>query len=139
MVLAFGSAGAAESDVPDPKAHSAKAPGEQWPMEKILTLGYDEILALWGKSPAVLMRELNGHYTGLVPNATDPKRKTATDGYMFNENSVRGYWLGKAYKPHDDKRGEGYNVGAFPAARWSVICDSPPRWAPRSSTVSPRS
>ena len=60
-------------------------------------------------APAVEMSELNGHYLGLVPNAGDPERRASTDDFMYNENSERGYWLGKAYQPTDATTGEGYN------------------------------
>jgi len=88
-----------------------------WTLGRVLALSRDEIIALWGAAPAAEMAELDGHYMGLVPNAGDPERRASTDDFMYNEDSERGYWLGKAYMPTDATSGEGYNRWRFPGGK----------------------
>ena len=82
---------------------------EEWTEEKIMSLTREEVLDLWGQAPAVEMAELCGEYKGLIPNAGDEERQKATAKVMYNENSVTGYWLGKAYSPLSHTKGDGYN------------------------------
>lgn len=85
-----------------------------WTMERLLALDHDGTVALWKTLPAADMAELNGHYQGIVPNAGDPERQARTSGFMYDEESPRGYWLGKAYRPLTETEGEGYNRWRFP-------------------------
>lgn len=82
---------------------------DKWTIERLMRMGRPQIIALWKTLPAVDMRELDGEYAGLVPNARDPEAKKRIDDFMYDEDSERGYWLGKAYKAADDTKGEGYN------------------------------
>lgn len=88
----------------------------QWSLEKLLALTQQEGLELWRAAPPVPLKEMNGHYMGLIPNADDveaQKRFAAT----FSERSAHGYWLGKAFRPVTDNTGEGYNRQRFPDGR----------------------
>lgn len=87
---------------------------KDWTLEQILAMNRDSILALWKTLPPIPLEELNGHYQGLVPNAGVKDRQARARDYMYNENSVRGYWLGKAYKKTGNNEGEGYNRWRFP-------------------------
>lgn len=84
-----------------------------WTMEKLLALNHESTVALWKTLPAADMAELNGHYQGIVPNAGDTERQARTSGFMYDEDSPRGYWLGKAYRPLTETEGEGYNRWRF--------------------------
>ena len=101
----------------EPVASMPLSPSGEWSMEKILTLNRAQLFDIWKKLPAAPMRELDGHYMGLVPNAGKPSEQAQTTNFMYNEKSVRGYWLGKAYKAHSDKKGEGYNRWRFPKGK----------------------
>lgn len=85
-----------------------------WTLEQLLAMDHDEILALWRTLPTATLEELDGHYQGLTPNAGDPAQQASTAEYLFNENSPRGYWLGKAFKKTGPNAGEGYNRWRFP-------------------------
>lgn len=84
-----------------------------WAMERLLALDHDSTVALWKTLPAADMAELGGHYQGVVPNAGNPERQASTSDFMYNEDSPRGYWLGKAYRPLTESEGEGYNRWRF--------------------------
>ena len=84
-----------------------------WTMERLLALDHESTVALWKMLPAAGMAELDGHYQGIVPNAGDHERQTRTSGFMYDEDSPRGYWLGKAYRPLSETEGEGYNRWLF--------------------------
>ncbi|MXW00198.1 MAG: hypothetical protein F4X59_00535 [Holophagales bacterium] len=85
-----------------------------WTMERLLALDHESTVALWKTLPAAGMAELDGHYQGVIPNAGDHERQTRTSDFMYAEDSVRGYWLGKAYRPLAETEGEGYNRWRFP-------------------------
>jgi hypothetical protein len=89
----------------------------QWSLEKLLSLTQAEGIELWKALPAVPMAEMNGHYMGLGPDAKDTAYQTRYAAYMFDEKSVRGYWLGKAFHPLTETTGEGYNRWRFPGGR----------------------
>ena len=84
-----------------------------WTMERLLALDHESTVALWKTLPAAGMEELNGHYQGVVPNADDHGRQARTSGFMYDEDSPRGYWLGKAYRPLTETEGVGYNRWRF--------------------------
>ena len=84
-----------------------------WTMERLLALDHESTVALWKTLPAAGMAELDGHYQGVIPNAGDTERQTRTSGFMYDEDSPRGYWLGKAYRPLTETEGEGYNRWRF--------------------------
>lgn len=101
-----------------PKVADASMPvSKKWTLEQILAMSREQIIEVWKTLPPAPLKELNGHYMGLVPNAGDKKRQASTTDYMFNENSPRGYWLGKAYKQTSETKGEGYNRWRFPGGR----------------------
>jgi hypothetical protein len=93
------------------------SPLDNWDLLKILSLNRDQVIELWSQAPAAPMAELNGHYMGLVPNHDDPAQQLSTGDYMYNESSVRGYWLGKAYKPTTATAGIGYNRWRLPGGK----------------------
>lgn len=114
------------SAAPDDAASGAAAPKaeakaqeteNEWTLARVLALGRDEVFELWKQCPAATLEELNGHYMGLIPNADDPVREKATNNFMYNENSARGYWCGKAYKATSATKGEGYNRWRFPGGK----------------------
>ena len=88
-----------------------------WTMERLLALDHESTVALWKTLPAADMAELDGHYQGVIPNAGDPERQASTSGFMYDEDSPRGYWLGKAYRPLTETDGEGYNRWRFPGGK----------------------
>ena len=89
----------------------------RYSLEQLLAMGGQEIIETWGALPAASLDELQGHFMGLVPNGDDPKRQAETGGRMYNENSVKGFWLGKAYRKTGDNEGEGYNRHRLPGGR----------------------
>ena len=90
---------------------------EEWTAEKVIELTRDEILELWGECPAVDMAELNGEYTGLIPNAGNEEAQKRTAAVMYNEEGPLGYWLGKAYTPLSKTKGDGYNMWRRPGGK----------------------
>ncbi len=86
----------------------------QWSLEKLLALTPDEGLALWAKASPPTIQEMNGHYMGLGPDATNPAHQKGYAAFMFDEHSPRGYWLGKAFHPISATEGEGYNRWRYP-------------------------
>ncbi len=98
---------------------SPKATGEDWTLERVLAMGRTEIVELWKQCPAATLEEMNGHYVGFIPNTGDPFAKKLTDNFMYNENSERGYWLGKAYKRTSATKGEGYNRWRRPGGKFA--------------------
>ncbi len=101
-----------------PKVADASMPvSKKWTLEQVLAMNRDQIIAVWKTLPPVPLKELNGHYMGLVPNAGDKARQASTTDYMYNENSPRGYWLGKAYQQTGENKGEGYNRWRFPGGK----------------------
>jgi hypothetical protein len=88
-----------------------------WTLEKLLSLSQAEQEALWRTLPAPSLEEMNGHYMGLGPQADNPEVQKRYAAYMFDEKSVRGAWLGKAFRPLSATMGEGYNRWRFPGGR----------------------
>jgi len=87
---------------------------KRWTLEQVLAMNHNSIMALWKTLPPPTMAEMNGHLMGLVPNFGDDKQQTSSNNYMFDENSVRGYWLGKTFKQIGPNKGEGYNLWRLP-------------------------
>ena len=75
-----------------------------WTMERLLLLTPADAVSLWRDSPAPSIAEMNGHYLGLRPTA-----ELNGNALYFDEKSEMGYWLGKAFRPAAQDRGEGYN------------------------------
>jgi hypothetical protein len=88
-----------------------------WTLEKLLSLTQREQEQLWRQLPAPTLQEMNGHYMGLGPQADRPDVQKGYAAYMYDENSVRGAWLGKAFHPISATQGEGYNRWRFPGGR----------------------
>ena len=88
-----------------------------WTMERVLAVGHEDTIALWKTLPPAPLSVMRGHYVGLVPNAGDPARQAGMADYMYNETSVRGYWLGKVFRQTSVNAGEGYNMWRFPAGK----------------------
>lgn len=86
-------------------------------MERLLAMSREEVISLWGTLPAVSLEELQGHFTGLVPNAGDPERQAQIAASMYDENSEKGYWCGKAYRKTGVNQGEGYNRRRLPGGK----------------------
>ena len=103
-------------DVPEEQAKNAFTL-EKWPLERILAMGRDEIIALWKTLPPPEFTEMDGHYMGLVPNADNKEVYKSTAFTMYNHDSPLGYWLGKAYKPTSATKGEGYNRWRKPGGK----------------------
>ena len=107
-------AGAVKSTEP---ASMPLSPHDNWDLLKVLSLNREQIIELWSQAPAAPMAELNGHYMGLVPNHGDSERQLSTGDFMYNESSVRGYWLGKAYQATTATEGIGYNRWRLPGGK----------------------
>jgi hypothetical protein len=90
---------------------------EKWSVERLLSLTKAEVVALWKTLDPPAFTELDGHYMGLIPNAGAPATQKSTGDFMYNQESTRGYWLGKAYKPTSATKGEGYNRWRFPGGK----------------------
>jgi hypothetical protein len=88
-----------------------------WSVERLLSMTKEETIELWSTLPAVSLEELQGHFMGIIPNYGDPERQAAATAYMYDENSVRGYWLGKAYRQTGPNEGEGYNRWRLPGGK----------------------
>ncbi len=89
----------------------------KWTLEQLLSLTQAEQERLWRNLPSPTLEEMNGHYFGIGPQADDPEVQKSYAAYMYDEKSVRGAWLGKAFRPLDAKVGEGYNRWRFPGGR----------------------
>ncbi|MDD9972133.1 MAG: hypothetical protein OXR73_38155 [Myxococcales bacterium] len=87
------------------EAHAAV----EWTEDRIMALTRAELVRLWTACPAVEMAELDGEYKGLVPNKGNKRAEEAYAKVLFDENSPRGYWLGKAFAPRSSSKGDGYN------------------------------
>lgn len=86
----------------------------QWSLEKLLALTQKEGVELWRTLPAVPLKEMNGHYMGVVPFADNVEQQRSFANNMLNEKSAAGYWLGKGFKPVSETAGEGYNRYRLP-------------------------
>lgn len=113
------SAVAGEANLAEVKARSEAAfpITPNWSVERLLSMTKEETIELWKTLPAVSLEELQGHFTGIIPNCGDPQRQAAATEYMYDENSVRGYWLGKAYRKTGPNEGEGYNRWRLPGGK----------------------
>jgi hypothetical protein len=105
-----------------PKASAAPAQAsfpitKRWSVESLLGLTKQQTVDLWSTLPAVSLEELQGHFMGLVPNHGDAAVQASTQEFMYNHESQRGYWLGKAYRKTGENVGEGYNRWRFPDGR----------------------
>src|SRR5262245_58984577 len=89
----------------------------EWSLEKLLSLTQAEQEALWRTLPAPTLKEMNGHYMGLGPQADNPAVQKSYAAYMYDEKSVRGAWQGKAFRPLTATTGEGYNRWRFPGGK----------------------
>lgn len=89
----------------------------RWTLERLLSLTQAEGIALWRTLPPVLMHEMHGHYFGAGPDGLDPAHQDAYAARMYDEESVTGYWLGKAFRPLTNRSGEGYNRWRMPNGR----------------------
>jgi len=89
----------------------------RWSLEKLLALTQAEGIAIWRTLPAPTLEEMNGHYFGMGPDALNTEYQKGYADYMFNERSVRGYWLGKAFRPLNATEGEGYNRWRRPGGK----------------------
>lgn len=116
LVVAAAVFGFGEAFAEPPAA--PKESEEDWTLERVLAMGQTEIVALWKQCPAATLEEMNGHFLGLIPNADDPVAKKRIDAFMYDENSVRGYWVGKAYKRTSETTGEGYNRWRHPGGKF---------------------
>jgi hypothetical protein len=119
FAVAFVSRPSGASQQPEvAKARDSSRPvSKKWTLEQILAMSREQIIEVWKSLRPAPLKELNGHYMGLVPNAGDKTRQASTTNYMSNENSPRGYWLGKAYKQTMENKGECYNRWRFPGSR----------------------
>jgi len=90
---------------------------EKWTVEKLMKLTREEVLELWGQCPAADMAELDGEYTGLIPNGDNEEIIKRTAAVMYNEEGPLGYWLGKAYKSLGATIGDGYNSWRRPGGK----------------------
>ena len=88
-----------------------------WTLEKLLALTQAEQETLWRGLPSPTLQEMNGHYLGLGPQADKPNVQQSYAAFMYDEKSVRGAWLGKAFRPLTPTTGEGYNRWRFPGGR----------------------
>jgi len=117
-LLAISNVALAEPTKPIIKTDANSFPiTDTWSVEKLLALNHDEVLALWETLDPPVLTELDGHYMGLVPNGGDAEAQAGLKVFMYNENSSRGYWLGKAYKATSATAGEGYNRWRFPGGK----------------------
>jgi hypothetical protein len=86
-------------------------------LKDVLSKGPEESLQLWKTLPAPPFTELDGEYEPhFLPGHNEIYKAWIAAG-LTNENSPRGYWLGKAYKPLGQVTGEGYNVWRVPGGR----------------------
>lgn len=81
----------------------------EWTAERALALSTTDILELFETLSAPAFSELDGEYTGHAHMGDTEESRRQVTAVMYDENSVQGYWLGKAYKPTGDDVGEGYN------------------------------
>lgn len=88
-----------------------------WSLEQLLAMDKAEVLSRWNDLPAVSLEELQGHFAGVLPNAGDADAQARAFDFMYNENSEKGYWLGKAYRKTGPNQGEGYNRWRFPGGK----------------------
>jgi len=57
----------------------------------------EQIIEVWKTLPPAPLKELNGHYIGLVPNAGDKTRQASTTDYMYNDSTL----VDEVRKPDD--------------------------------------
>lgn len=113
FLVAAQDATTARQELAKVKNHSMPI-SKHWTLEQVLAMDHNSIMALWKTLPAPAMAEMNGHLMGLVPNFGDDKQQTSSNNYMFDEDSVRGYWLGKTFNQTGPNQGEGYNIWRLP-------------------------
>lgn len=89
----------------------------RWTIEELIALNREQVVDLFKTLEAPPLDELDGEFTGHVPDGGDPEARKRIDERMFNENSWLGYWLGKAYRVTGENQGEGYNMGRRPGGQ----------------------
>ena len=87
---------------------------KKWTIPQLVVLKRDEFISLWKSLPAPDFYEMNGEYSGYCIDGGDLEIRKRTAESMFNETSFLGYWLGKAFKPTGENKGEGYNFSRRP-------------------------
>ena len=66
-------------------------PSGNWSMEKILKMDRQQLFEIWKKLPAAPMREMDGHYQGLVPNAGHADEQKATTEKLVGLLKDKGF------------------------------------------------
>jgi hypothetical protein len=89
----------------------------QWTAERALALSREEFIQLFKTLPAPEFEGFAGEFTGYAHLGDTEESRQRVTAVMYDENSERGYWLGKAYKPETQDRGEGYNRWRRPGGR----------------------
>ncbi len=118
VVLVFLPPAYCFGEAPDSSNDAIRVTEEDWTLGRLLALGQTEIVELWKRCPAATLEEMNGLFLGLIPNADDAVARERIDRFMYDENSVRGYWIGKAYKRTSETTGEGYNRWRHPGGKF---------------------
>ena len=90
---------------------------KKWTRENIMELTRDEVIELWKQCPAAEMTELVGEFDPVIPDGGDKEVQRRIAVAMFDENSQRGCWLGKAFWPLSKTRGDGYNRWGRPGGK----------------------
>lgn len=102
LVIGFGQAFADSGESP-------KEAKKEWIIEDVMAMGQAEIIELWEQSPAATLEEMDGLFVGYIPFADNPTNEKRIQKVMYNVNSARGFWVGKAYTKTGENKGEGYN------------------------------
>jgi hypothetical protein len=85
-------------------------PNEEWTLDALLKMTWEEMIELWKTLPAPEMDELIGEYKAHLPLVgTDEEYQKNILASMYNQDGPQGVWLGKAYNVTGDNEGEGYN------------------------------
>ncbi|MHA2124916.1 MAG: hypothetical protein ACXACO_11930 [Promethearchaeota archaeon] len=87
---------------------------EEWSLEKIKTLSYQELMELYKQLPSADMEEMDGDYDSVMVGF--PSEAAEKGGNWWLYDTEKGYWMGKSFTPtfrDGEPRGDGYN-------RWRI-------------------
>lgn len=84
---------------------------ENWTVEKLKELSYDDLMELYKSLPSAEFEEMDGEYDATMIKYPTERGRILGEWTLYGTGS--SYWIGKAFNPsspNPEFRGEGYNT-----------------------------
>ncbi|MFX0105843.1 MAG: hypothetical protein ACFE75_10150 [Candidatus Hodarchaeota archaeon] len=88
-------------------AFSEELSKEEWTVEKLKKMTFEELLELYKKLPPPLFEEMDGEYDAYMLDTGSELNNQFSEWLMYK--TAMGVWKGKGYTPKTSSTGEGYN------------------------------